>query len=272
MIDLHTHSNASDGQYSPSELMAIAAENKITAIALTDHDTVAGVNEARAAANRLGLKFFAGIEISAEFPKGTMHILGYNIDINNPELIKACEWSSNQRLERGERIFKFLESKNILLTRESVSKYAAGEALGRPHFARAMIDAGYVGTVSEAFDKYLDTPEFKDAAKRRKLSPEESIKLILNANGIPVLAHPISLKADENTLDDIVKTLISYGLAGMECYHSKHTPEMTDKYIKIAEKNNLFITAGSDFHGEKVKPNTTLGAAESLKFLEALEK
>lgn len=272
MIDLHTHSTASDGQYSPSELMTIAVQNNITAIALTDHDTVAGIKEARTTANQLGLKFFTGIEISAEFPKGTMHILGYNIDADNPELVKTCEWSSNQRSQRGDKIFAFLKNKNILLTRESVEKYAAGKTLGRPHFARAMIDAGYVKTVPEAFDKYLDTTEFKDNTKRQRLSPEESIKLILDSGGIPVLAHPVSLKADDDKLNGIIKMLISYGLAGIECYHSKHTPELISKYIKIAEKNNLYITAGSDFHGENIKPGVTLGAVEKLKFLETLGK
>lgn len=277
MIDLHTHSTASDGQYSPSELMKLAAKSGVTAIALTDHDTVLGVEEACAEALRLGLKFFPGIEISAESEIGSMHILGYNIDPNNKKLTETCKWFVEQRAERGNKIFKFLEERGVPLTRKSVEKYSGGGALIRPHFARAMVDAGYVKDAREAFDKYLDVPEIKQI-KREKLTPGKSLELIREAGGLPVLAHPIQLKTDFDGLRSAVKKLTENGLAGMECYYSTHSPEQTAEYLKIAKENNLYVTAGSDFHGEKIKPDIKLGTGinnslciERLEFLDVLE-
>lgn len=279
MIDLHTHSTASDGQYSPTELIELAAKNNITTIALTDHDTISGAAEAKKAAERLGLRFITGIEISAASEIGSMHILGYDIDIKNATLIETCEWFINKRLERGDKIFEFLKEKNVPLTRSSVEKYSAGGALIAPHFARAMIDTGYVKDVKDAFDKYLDTPEFKEKTRREKLSPEKSIELIRSAGGLPVLAHPVQLKADLDKLRAVTKNLAAHGLAGIECYHSAHTPELTEEYLKIAKENNLYVTAGSDFHGEKIKPDIKLGTGinnslcvKNLEFLEKLER
>lgn len=277
MIDLHTHSTASDGQYSPTELMRLAKENGITVIALTDHDTVSGVAEAKAEAERLGIKFVSGIEISSDSEIGSMHILGYNIDPNDTKLIETCEWFVNQRQERANKIFRFLEERGVPLSRESVEKYSNGGLLIRPHFARAMVDAGYVQNTREAFDKYLDVPEVKNI-KREKLSPEQSFELIKGAGGIPVLAHPIQLKTDIAGLSEIVKKLTKKGLAGMECYYSTHSPEQTAEYLKIAKENGLFVTAGSDFHGEKIKPDIKLGTGinnsmciEELEFTKLLE-
>ncbi len=277
MIDLHTHSTASDGQYSPTELMRLAKKSGVTAIALTDHDTVSGVEEARNEAQDLGLKFFSGIEISANSEVGSMHILGYNVDVNNKKLRDTCEWFVNQRLERANKIFQFLEEQNVPLSRESVEKYSNGGLLIRPHFARAMVDAGYVQNTREAFDRYLDVPEVKNI-KREKLSPEQSLELIRGAGGIPVLAHPIQLKTDIDGLSDIVKKLTGKGLVGMECYYSTHSPEKTAEYLRIAKENGLYATAGSDFHGEKIKPDIKLGTGidnslciESLEFLKVLE-
>ena len=278
MIDLHTHSTASDGQYSPTELMRLAKESGVTAIALTDHDTVSGVEEAKKEAENLGLNFFSGIEISANSEVGSMHILGYNIDVKNSKLNETCEWFVNQRLERANKIFKFLEEKNVPLSRESVEKYSHGGLFIRPHFARAMVDAGYVRNAREAFDKYLDVPEIRNI-KREKLTPEQSLELIAGAGGIPVLAHPVQLKTDIEGVANIVKKMTMQGLAGMECYYSTHTPKQTEEYLNIARNNGLYITVGSDFHGEKIKPDIKLGLGinnslciEELDFLEVLER
>ncbi len=271
MIDLHTHSTASDGQYSPTELMRLAKENGITVIALTDHDTVSGVAEAKSEADRLGMKFVPGIEISADSEIGSMHILGYNIDPKNIKLINTCEWFVNQRQERANKIFCFLEERGVPLSRESVEKYSNGGLLIRPHFARAMVDAGYVQNTREAFDKYLDVPEVRNI-KREKLSPEQSFELIKGAGGIPVLAHPIQLKTDMTGLSDVVKKLSGKGLVGMECYYSTHTREQVKSYLNIAKENGLYVTAGSDFHGEKIKPNIKLGTGINNSLcIEALE-
>ena len=278
MIDLHTHSTASDGQYSPAELMRLAKKNGVTVMALTDHDTVSGIEEAQSEVERIGLKFFPGIEISTDSEFGSMHILGYNIDPKNTKLSETCKWFVEQRRERGEKIFRFLEERGVPLTRESVEKYSNGGLLIRPHFARAMVDAGYVHNTREAFDKHLDVPEFKKI-KREKLTPEKSLELILGARGIPVLAHPVQIKTDLDGLSGLVKKLSGLGLMGMECYYSTHTPEQTEEYLKIARANGLYVTAGSDFHGEKIKPDIKLGSGinnslciEDLEIIKLLEK
>lgn len=276
MIDLHTHSNASDGQYSPCALMELAAESGVTAIALTDHDTVSGIEEARGAAARLGVEFFAGIEISSKSELGSAHILGYNIDPNAEKLAGYCKWATDQRRRRADKIFEVLEKQGVSLTRESVEKYAGGTTIARPHFARAMVEAGYVKDVPEAFEKYLEAPEIK-GIKWEKLSPKQSIELIRSAGGLPVLAHPIQLKTDRNGLRAFVKRLAEQGLAGLECYYSTNSPENTEEYLKIAKENGLYATAGSDFHGEKVKPSIKIGSGindslcvERLEFLNVL--
>lgn len=278
MIDLHTHSTASDGQYSPAELMRLAKENGVTVTALTDHDTISGIEEAQTEAERIGLKFFSGIEISTDSEFGSMHILGYNIDPKNAKLSETCKWFVDQRRERAEKIFRFLEERGVPLTRESVEKYSGGGLLIRPHFARAMVDAGYVQNVRVAFEKHLDVPEFKKI-KREKLTPEKSLELITEAGGIPVLAHPVQIKMDLDGLSGLVKKLSGLGLVGMECYYSTHTPEQTAEYLKIAKKNGLYVTAGSDFHGEKIKPDIKLGTGinnslciEELEIINLLEK
>lgn len=277
MIDLHTHSTASDGQYTPSEVMRLAVKCGVTTIALTDHDTVSGIESAQKEANKLGIEFIPGIEISSDSEIGSMHILGYNIDSQNIQLRKTCEWFVMQRQERGNKIFQFLEQRGVVLSHKSVEKYANGGLLARPHFARAMVDAGYVSNVREAFDKYLDIPEFKKI-KREKLSPEKSCGLILNAGGIPVLAHPVQLKTDIDGLSAVIKKLTKKGLMGIECFYSTHTPEQTENYLKIAKENGLYISAGSDFHGEKIKPDVHLGTGinnslciENLEFLRVLQ-
>lgn len=258
MIDLHTHSTASDGQYTPSELIKLAVKSGVSAIALTDHDTVSGIREAQSAAAEAGIRFLTGIEISATSEVGSMHILGYNIDPENRELNEMCEWFARQRIIRGNKIFDFLKEHGVPLEASAVEKYSNGGPLIRPHFARAMVDAGYVSDVREAFDKYLDVPEIKNI-KREKLDPKESFRLIKGAGGIPVLAHPVQLKLDMDQLEEQVKKLKEIGLMGMECYYSTHTPLQTSQYLHIAEKYELYVTCGSDFHGEKIKPDIKLG-------------
>lgn len=258
MIDLHTHSTASDGQYTPADLMRLAAKSGISTIALTDHDTVDGIPEARAEADKLGLSFIPGIEISVKGPVKELHILGYYIDIENESLKKMCRNFVSLREERKERIFKYLDDFGVHLTKEEVEKYSSNGLVARPHFARAMVDAGYVATTREAFDKYLATPAF-DKIERPKPMPEEGIKCILEAGGIPVLAHPVQTKLSLPDLEELVISLKEAGLKGIECYYSTHTKEQTQSYLELAKKYNLIVTGGSDFHGEKVKPDICLG-------------
>ena len=258
MIDLHIHSTASDGQYTPSEIALLAKRKGLTAFALTDHDTVAGIREAEGAAKELSIGFVPGIEISVKAAVRELHILGYWIDTAHPDLLKMCDWFQRQRQIREDRIFSSLEERGVTLKREQVERYARNGLVGRPHFARAMVEAGYVSTTREAFDRHLAVPEF-DAIERPKPAPEEGIRCILSAGGFPVLAHPVQLKLDESALDRFVGELKELGLVGIECYYSTHTPEQTKEYLRLAKKYSLTVTGGSDFHGEQVKPDIELG-------------
>lgn len=257
MIDLHIHTTASDGQYTPTEIVGMAKDRGIELIAISDHDTVAGLAEGADAAQKAGIGFIPGIEISVKGNR-ELHILGYFIDWENPALLSLCEEFYENRRQRGSRILEYLRGYGIRLDPEQVQKYAGRGLLGRPHFARALVDAGHVKTTREAFDKYLGTPEF-DKVERPKPSPKAGIDIIRGAGGMTVLAHPAQLKLNDNDLDKSLQELIKYGLCGIECYYSTHTPEQTERYLMLAGKYGLAITGGSDFHGEKVNPETALG-------------
>lgn len=259
MIDLHIHSTASDGQYTPAQLAELCRQSGITTMALTDHDTTAGLAEAAAEAARLGLGWIPGIELDCSHPVvgGRFHVLGYGIDASHPALAHCCRDFAQQRRERADRIFAYLAQRGMPLERAAVEEKAVG-VIGRPHFARAMVEAGYVADTREAFDRYLDTDEFR-TIDRPKPHPREAIAMIQDAGGIPVLAHPNQLKLNGSTLKDLLTELAGYGLRGLECWYSTYTAEETAQYLALAEQLQLYTTAGSDFHGPAVKPQIQLG-------------
>ena len=258
MIDLHTHSTASDGQHSPTELAQLVFQKGIRLWSLTDHDTFDGIAEAGEMAGKLGIPFIPGIEISTQDIE-EIHILGYYIDINDPGLKRKCEEFREARLGRGPRIRDYLKTKGIEVNLDTVVGYAQGSVLARPHFARYLVEYGYVSNRKEAFDKYLDTDEFKSATDRRKPAPVETINLIHNAGGMAVLAHPGYYHMSEVELKDMIDRLYDIGLDGIECFYSKHSKEQTQLYLEIARKYGFKVSGGSDFHGEKVKPDIALG-------------
>lgn len=260
MVDLHTHSTASDGQYTPTELIQLAKEQGVSVLALTDHDTISGLEEAEKEANRLGLKFIKGIELDTKHPnaKGNFHILGYNIDPKHESLSMMCSNFSEQRLDRANRIFDYLDACGVKLNREKVFEYAGKGVIGRPHFARVMFESGYVESIQDAFDKYLGTSEFQKI-ERKKLHPKDAISLIKESGGYAVLAHPSQLKLSEISLCELVSELVSYGLDGIECFYSTYTEDDRKSYLSLAKQYHLFVTGGSDYHGESVKPEIHLG-------------
>ena len=260
MFDLHIHSTASDGQYTPTELVRMAKEKGVGLMAITDHDALGGVQEGQAAAAEAGIAFLPGIEISVKGAR-EMHILGYGIDVDAPEAAAMCTEFQRLRDERKYRILDYLRERNVELTLEQVERQAGSSLIARPHFARAMVEAGYVSTVREAFDRYLGTPEF-DKVERPKPAPEAGIAMIHAIGGVAVLAHPSSLGLEEGPLEEQVKALIGWGLDGLECHYSKFTPEQSRFYLSLAKKYSLLVTGGSDFHGEKVKPDIALGGFE----------
>ena len=257
MIDLHVHTHKSDGQYSPREVVTMAAERGISALAIADHDTVAGLAEGSATSVEFGIDFVPAVEISVEGNR-ELHVLGYYIDYSDVSLLELCEKFMRSRSQREGRIFEYLRSHGIDLTEEQVKRHVAQGSAGRPHFARAMVEAGFAVSVQDAFDRYLGTPEF-DAVERIKPSARDGIEAIIRAGGVPVLAHPALLKLDGGRLDALVSELREYGLAGVECYYSTNTNEQTAQYLVIAGKHHLIVTCGSDFHGEQVKPGIAIG-------------
>jgi len=261
MIDLHIHTNASDGQHTPADTVRIAADEGARYIAITDHDRIAGLAQAKAAAESAGIGFIPGIEISVQGNR-ELHILGYYIDYNDPALARECEKFIRLREQRADRIFDYLRNKGFALSEEQVQKHTSQGAIGRPHFAKAMVDAGYVSTVREAFDRFLGTPEF-DKVERTKPTASEGISIILSAGGVPVLAHPSMLKLNDEEMEGLILSLKQVGLMGIECYYSMYTTEQVSKYLGYAKEFELLVTGGSDFHGESTRPGVKIGSGMS---------
>lgn len=259
--DLHTHSTASDGQYSPEELVRLAKNHGIEVLALTDHDTIAGVDEAMAAGKALGLRVIRGVELSAkEHPN--FHILGYSFQDGDTELARLCEKFRAGRDDRKYKIVDFLREKGVDIDLTEVEGLAGGEVIARPHFAQVLVQHGYVSTNREAFDRYLDTEEFRQKVKRFKANARACVEAIHAAGGKVSLAHPYQMGLPDGELEALVRELAGYGLEAIECYYPRHTPEQTAFYLRLAEKYGLHVTGGSDFHGERVKPDISLAAWE----------
>lgn len=253
MIDLHLHSTASDGTLSSAELVTYAKEKNLEAIAVTDHDTVEGLEEALAVGVRLGIEVVPGIEISAERPNSTLHILGYYINFKDETFLKNISILQEARAERNPKMIKNLHTLGIDIELDEVTKVAETGQVGRPHFAQVLLKKGYVKNMQEAFEKYLKkgAPAYED---KFRFSPHDAITHIVNGGGIPVLAHPCTLNYRTNKdLELLVTDMMNYGLMGVEVYYSDHTRSQTALYEQIAKKYNLLITGGSDFHGNNIK-------------------
>ena len=225
--DLHTHTTASDGQYTPSQLAAKALAAGIQILAVTDHDTMDGAEEAVRAGQACGLTVLRGVELGAREDRH-MHILGLNLGPECPALAELCRRLRASREERKYRIAAFLRGKGLDVPLEEVEALAGGGVVARPHFARVMLRRGYVSSLREAFDRYLDTDEYQ-RIERWKAGAPECIAAIHDA-----------------------------GLDGIECFYPRHSPEQTAAYLRLADKYGLYITGGSDFHGEAVRPDTFL--------------
>lgn len=259
--DLHTHSTASDGQYTPSELVRLAKDRGLEVLALTDHDTLDGLAEAVRAGEERGIRVIQGIELSAK-EYDTFHILGYRVSPDAPALTALCRRMKGRRDDRTPRLIAFLREKGVNLSEEEVTELAGGAIVGRPHFAQVMVRKGYVKNNREAFDRYLDTEEYHQKVERGKPSVRECVEAIKAAGGKVSLAHPYQIGVDDETLEGIVRELTGYGLDAIECYYPKYTPEQQELYLRLAKKYGLHITGGSDFHGERVKPDIQLASLE----------
>jgi len=250
-IDLHLHTSASDGILSPSEVVRYAVKKGLKAIAITDHDTIDGIEEGLREGQRVNLTVIPGVEISVDFSGGTMHMLGYLFDKGDEILREKLSLLQKFRAERNPRIAERLSRLGMPLQYEEVEKIAGGGQVGRPHFARLMVQKGYVRSEQEAFDKYLKkgAPAYEE---KMRFTPSDAVALILRAQGVPVLAHPFTLNCQgEEELDRIVKGLVEAGLKGIEVYYSEHSEKETREYQCLTDKYGLIVTGGSDFHGDK---------------------
>ncbi len=257
LIDLHTHSNASDGSLSPSEVVFRAEALGLTAMALTDHDTVSGGKEAMAAAENLDLEVIPGGELSALWEEKEIHILGFFIDPDNEDLLHFLEGTRKKRLERNLQMIEAFQAGGFQITMEDLLMGNPRTTITRAHFARALMNKGYVSSIDQAFKKYLDEgrPYYR---KRAIITPEESIQAILDAGGFPVLAHPCQYKLGWEKTEALVLQLKEAGLRGLECFHSSNNQNESGKLRKMAERNGLIPTGGSDFHGA-AKPDIEIG-------------
>ena len=252
MVDLHTHSTASDGTFSPTELVAEAYKAGISVLALTDHDTVSGVEEAKQAGNRYGVRIIPGIEISVEWYPGELHLLGFGLETENDVLLDLVQYAQGKRQERNRKIIEKFNAEGIPIDMEKLSLIAGGDVVGRPHFAKYLMQEKKVKTLQEAFQKYLakGRPFY---VEKECLSLVESIKAVKAAHGIPVLAHPMSLYLSWAKLPDAVARFKEQGLMGMEAWHSGARYGECIRLQALAEELGLIVTAGSDFHGANRK-------------------
>jgi len=270
-LDLHTHTTYSDGTYTPHELIAHAVEKECEYISITDHDNFEHISHLGEISKNI--KYIPGVEISAEFKK-TLHILGYGFDPDHAELKSALNTLQEARRKRNIAMLENMAKKGFHISMKELHEESRGGIVGRPHFANLMLAKGYVKTYQEAFDKYLAKGQPFYMNKQR-LEPKEAIRLILDAGGIPVMAHPYQTDLTSPELEALIVELKSYGLQGIEAYYCQHTKEQVKEYLEYAKKYDLLVTAGSDFHGGN-KPDIDLGMNVNrlhlLPFLEAIEK
>jgi len=258
MIDLHTHTTFSDGSLTPTQLVEAAAAMGLTAVAVTDHDTVDGLPEALAAGERLGIEVVPGVEINLEHDRVTMDMLGYFLGgCPSDELRRELAELRVYRDERNARIVERLAELGFVLDAADLATAAENGSVGRPHIGKALMRRGYVSSISEAFELYLrrGAPAWVD---RRRLSLGAAVRLLRASGGLPVLAHPGLIRTDGAGLDHLLRDAAKAGMVGLECYYPLHDEATVKAFLILAGKYGLVATGGSDFHGS-AKPNAHLG-------------
>ena len=257
-VDLHLHTTYSDGRLTPGELIQIAAEQGIGVIAITDHDTVNGIKPALQAAECFPyVTVIPGVEINTDVHQGEVHILGYFIDYTNQHLLDTLDTLRNSRKARAQKMLDKLNKMGIHIEWERVLELADGGSVGRPHIAQALFEGQHVSNLQDAFERYIgrNGPAY---AERDRLSPKEAVELIISANGLPVIAHPGSIKDLEQMIVDLKQS----GLVGIEVYYDNYDQATIERLSKLAVKNELISTGGSDFHGFEDDHETPLGEAK----------
>ncbi len=257
-IDLHIHSTASDGRFSPAEIVHQSVEGGLTIMALSDHDTVDGITPALEAAQAFPrLKVIPAVEINTDVPSGEAHVLGYFIDYTNRELLSALESLRHSRRERAQKMIAKLRNMGIYIDWQRVQEIAGSGAIGRPHLAQALLEKGYINSLREAFTRYISRgcPAY---VEREKITPVEAVELILQADGLPVLAHPLTIDNPEA----MIVQLKAVGLVGLEAYYGSYTVDEINRLVGLADKYNLITTGGSDYHGLDASTETMIGGVD----------
>jgi predicted metal-dependent phosphoesterase TrpH len=274
VLDLHLHTTASDGTMSPAEIVRYAKKKGLRVIAITDHDTIEGLEEGIREGEKTGVEVIPGVELSADASKGTMHLLGYYIDPVCEELADKLRFLQQARMERNLKIVEKLQNLGMPIELSEVKATPEHGQIGRPHFAYTMVQKGYAQNIQDAFDRYLGKGRPAYVEKFR-FSPQEAMHVIRKAGGITVLAHPFTLnRPDPTDLDALIDELKEKGLDGIEVYYPEHSDGQKKLYRDMAQKYGLVISGGSDFHGLTkdeadlgegyVDPELTYGLVEAL--------
>ncbi len=267
-VDLHTHSTASDGIYSPAELLHRAKAIGLRVLALTDHDNTGGLAEAARVAGTLDIDFIPGIEINTDVSGGEVHVLGYYLEYERPAFQAVLKVLRDARERRGQRMVELLNEHGINVSWERVREIAQG-AVGRPHVAQALLEAGYVQSIGEAFDKYIGKGCFA-YVPRYRLTPVDAVRLVISANGLPVIAHPLELPGLEE-LRSWLPELCAAGMVGLETYYGPYSDKDEQALRALADQYGLIPTGGSDFHGPGIHPTPLGGRPVPYEAVERLK-
>lgn len=251
--DLHTHTTASDGLLVPEELVRLAVNKGLKVLGITDHDTVGGLAEALDAGYRQGMTIIPGVELSTEWDERELHILGYHIDWQNEELLVFLEMMRRARQQRNAKIIVRLKELGYDISMSEVEKISSGGAIGRSHIASVLVQKGFTPSIEAAFNTLLKRGQVA-YIPRAKVTPDRAIKLILAAQGVPILAHPGLSRSDS-----LIPSMVNSGLQGIEAYYPQHDEFTTKYYLELAANYNLVITGGSDFHGYQGDDHADLG-------------
>ena len=254
-IDLHTHSTFSDGTFTPLQLVKYAEEKGLKAFAITDHDTTEGIKEAKSI--ETNVEVLSGVEISTRYDKKEIHIVGLYVNENDADLNKQLKYYREKRVTRNFEILEKLNSLGVDITIDDVKESCTGDVISRAHIAKALVSKGFVGSYTEAFDRYLGDNKCA-YVPRETLNYEESMELITKAGGVPVLAHPLLYKMSDTNLENMMVKLRQKGLKAVEVYYSTHSNSDTQHVMAMANRVGLIYSGGSDFHGA-TKPKIDMG-------------
>lgn len=256
-IDLHIHTTASDGSASPTEAVSLAASLGLSAIAITDHDTVAGIREAVAAGRRLGVDVISGLEISADYRNTRVHILGLFVEPDSPALSAFLDWAAGARQRRNQAMLAAMRDAGFDISQDELHRQNPSVS-GRPHMAALLTEKGYAASVQDAFDRYLNRgrPFYREM---ERLPLAEAAAVIRSAGGLPIVAHPFQYGFDEPELLAFLSAAMDAGCAGLEAYYSEHSPEEQTYLLELAAEWGLAVSGGSDWHGTR-KPRIRMGS------------